>query len=116
MKENVFSIGECIMESWHSYVLEDAYPVTYGHVLIIPKRDVYKLTELENNEVLDIFNLTYRYISEKGISDYNFGCNQGSLGGQTVRQLHFHIIPRSLGDAENPRGGVRNVIPDKGDY
>lgn len=44
---------------------------------------------------------------------YNIGINCGEAAGQTVMHLHIHLIPRYLGDLENPRGGVRGVIPER---
>ena len=41
---------------------------------------------------------------------------QGEDAGQTVLHCHMHLIPRRKGDVENPIGGVRNLIPGKGDY
>ena len=47
---------------------------------------------------------------------FNVGTNVGTAAGQTVPHVHIHLIPRYAGDVENPRGGVRHVIPGKGDY
>ena len=47
---------------------------------------------------------------------YNVGSNAGEAAGQTVPHLHIHVIPRYNGDVEDPRGGIRHVIPGKGNY
>lgn len=47
---------------------------------------------------------------------YNIGFNCGTAAGQSVMHVHMHIIPRYKGDIENPRGGIRAVIPAKKDY
>ena len=40
-----------------------------------------------------------------------------SLGGKDdIFHCHVHLIPRRKGDVENPRGGVRHIIPGKGYY
>ncbi|MCJ7742764.1 MAG: HIT family protein [Methanoregula sp.] len=44
---------------------------------------------------------------------YNIGFNVGAAAGQSVMHCHCHVIPRYAGDTENPRGGVRGVIPRK---
>ena len=44
---------------------------------------------------------------------YNVGINIGEKAGQTVSHVHIHLIPRYSGDVENPKGGVRGVIPAK---
>jgi diadenosine tetraphosphate (Ap4A) HIT family hydrolase len=47
---------------------------------------------------------------------YNLGVNVGEVAGQTIAHAHLHLIPRYRGDVENPRGGVRGVIPAKQQY
>lgn len=47
---------------------------------------------------------------------FNIGINDGAEAGQTVPHLHIHLIPRFAGDREDPRGGVRWIIPEKADY
>jgi diadenosine tetraphosphate (Ap4A) HIT family hydrolase len=47
---------------------------------------------------------------------FNIGVNCGEAAGQSVFHAHIHIIPRYTGDVPNPRGGVRNIIPGKGNY
>ena len=47
---------------------------------------------------------------------YNIGINDGSAAGQTVPHLHMHLIPRYKGDLDDPRGGVRWIIPEKAKY
>ena len=47
---------------------------------------------------------------------YNVGVNIGETGGQSVPHIHIHMIPRYKGDMEDPRGGVRGVIPHKQKY
>lgn len=47
---------------------------------------------------------------------FNVGININLPAGQTIHHVHIHLIPRYMGDMENPTGGVRNVIPGRGDY
>lgn len=47
---------------------------------------------------------------------YNFGVNDGRAAGRTIDHFHWHVIPRYDGDMEDPAGGVRHVIPEKGNY
>ena len=54
--------------------------------------------------------------AELGPDGYNVGFNSGAAAGQTVMHLHVHVIPRFTGDVDDPRGGVRHVIPGKGNY
>jgi diadenosine tetraphosphate (Ap4A) HIT family hydrolase len=47
---------------------------------------------------------------------FNIGVNVGEAAGQTVPHMHIHVIPRYVGDMDDPRGGVRGVIPNKQKY
>ena len=98
----------------------DNYPVSQGHVLLIPKRHVKTFFELNILE-LESVGLTIGII--KMILDkkyhptgYNIGANCGESAGQTVMHCHIHVIPRYDGDMDDPRGGVRGVIPGKQKY
>ena len=53
---------------------------------------------------------------DKEITGFNVGINAGVDAGQTIMHVHIHLIPRRKGDIEDPRGGVRGVIPSKQKY
>ena len=95
-------------------VFKDRYPVTEGHLLFVPKKRAKKV------DITICFEYAYDW-GVKGVCDrkwdaFNVGINNGVEAGQSVMWPHVHMIPRRKGDHPNPRGGVRNVIPDKGDY
>jgi len=98
----------------------DQYPVNPGHTLLIPKQHIVSFAELSEEEVQDLFRLALSVIewleSQYEPDGFNIGINQGAAAGQTIEHLHIHVIPRYRGDVEDPRGGVRNVIPEKGRY
>jgi diadenosine tetraphosphate (Ap4A) HIT family hydrolase len=98
----------------------DGYPVTDGHLLIVPKRHVDRLETLEPDEWSDLFELVRTVAAElagaNGVDGVNIGINSGRAAGQTVAHAHVHAIPRRDGDVPDPRGGVRYVIADKADY
>lgn len=98
----------------------DGFPVTKGHSLIIPKRHINSLEELTEQEKVELFDIlkeTKAFLNGRYNPDgFNVGINMGEAAGQTIMHLHIHLIPRYLGDVPNPKGGVRNVIPEKGDY
>lgn len=103
-------------ENEHCYVYADKYPVTMGHVLIIPKRHVENFEELSSEEILSIFNaivISIEKLKRFNPDGFNLGANLGEFAGQTVKHLHVHLIPRVRGDAENYVGGVRNILPAK---
>ena len=100
---------------------EDGYPVTEGHLLIVPLRhtaDWLSMTaqEIRDSEVL-IRNLIENFRQEGSrVTGFNIGTNIGRSAGQTVFHAHVHLIPRRDGDTSVPKGGVRGVIPGKRDY
>ncbi|MDD4531539.1 MAG: HIT family protein [Candidatus Pacebacteria bacterium] len=98
----------------------DDFPVTPGHCEIIAKNHIVSFFELTSKQLADFYELlqkTRLIIDDKFNPDsYNIGINEGEAAGRTIQHLHIHLIPRYKGDVENPRGGVRNVIPGKGNY
>ena len=99
----------------------DNYPVTQYHLLIIPKRhanDYFELLQPEINAINDILKKAKSDIMKKdsSISAFNIGINCGEQAGQTIFHCHVHLIPRRLNDVDDPIGGIRNVIPGKGNY
>lgn len=103
------------------YSFFDPNPVSKGHALIAAKRKGVKsladLTEKEHEDFFDILEKAKTIVEMRyHPQGYNVGVNEGVAAGQTIMHLHVHIIPRYKGDVPNPRGGIRNVIPGKGDY
>jgi diadenosine tetraphosphate (Ap4A) HIT family hydrolase len=98
----------------------DAFPVSTGHTLVIPHRHECDFLELTPEEVLAVFELlriTRETLDERlRPSAYNLGVNAGQAAGQTVMHAHVHLIPRYSGDVRDPAGGIRNIIPGKGQY
>ncbi len=110
-----------IAENEHCLAFHDLYPVTDKHTLIIPKAhrtDYFELTPEELDSVNDLIKQQKEKIllEDKNVTGFNIGANCGEDAGQTVFHCHIHLIPRRKGDMENPKGGVRHVIPDKGHY
>ncbi len=101
-------------------VIRDGYPVSPGHTLVIPKRHIgswFEITQAEQQALLDLLTKTKAVLEAEFKPDgYNIGINDGPSAGQTVPHLHMHLIPRYKGDQEDPRGGVRWIIPEKAKY
>ena len=110
-----------ILENELIYAIRDNYPVTPLHSLIIPKRHVVDYFSLTKDELLSC-DVLLKEVKDSIQSDdemvegFNIGINSGEAAGQTILHCHIHIIPRRVGDVGNPRGGVRHLIPGKGDY
>ncbi|MBN2232809.1 MAG: HIT family protein [Deltaproteobacteria bacterium] len=103
------------------YILADRFPVTTGHRLIIPWRHVENALDMDTAEIAAAWELARREASRLKVSDpaiagFNLGFNCGLAAGQTIFHVHLHLIPRRTGDMDNPRGGVRGVIPARQHY
>jgi ATP adenylyltransferase len=99
----------------------DLYPVSNGHTLVMPKRHVgsyFELRQPEINAITALLEGQRKALQEAdpSISSFNIGVNDGPAAGQTIPHCHVHLIPRRAGDVEDPRGGVRGVIPGKQKY
>lgn len=103
------------------FAIEDKFPVTPGHLLIIPFRhsqDYFSLTEQERKDLEDLLRVLKNKIQEedKTVTGFNIGMNCGESAGQSVMHTHIHLIPRRDGDVAEPKGGVRGVIPGQMGY
>jgi diadenosine tetraphosphate (Ap4A) HIT family hydrolase len=101
------------------YARSDRYPVSPGHLLIVPFRhvaDFFDMTREEQIAALDLVNSAKALLASRKPEGYNVGVNVGVAGGQTVMHVHIHLIPRYRGDVDDPRGGVRFVVPEKARY
>ena len=103
-----------IYEDENVIVYKDGFPVTEGHLLFIPKKKERRI------DITICFEYAWEW-GVKGIMDhkweaFNVGINNGEAAGQTVMWPHVHMIPRRKGDTPYPKGGVRHVIPLKGNY
>lgn len=109
-----------IIENTLAYACYDTNPVSPGHCLIVPHRHVaeyFQGTQEEKNALWDLVDKLKPILDEKYAPDaYNVGVNIGADAGQSVPHIHIHMIPRYKGDMDNPRGGVRGVIPHKQKY
>ena len=113
--------GGAVIRNGGVFAIKDAHPVSEGHHLILPARhtaDWFTLTELERtqaDEVLRVLSTRLRE-ADPTIAGFNVGSNAGQVAGQTVLHAHLHLIPRRNGDAADPRGGVRWVLPQHARY
>jgi diadenosine tetraphosphate (Ap4A) HIT family hydrolase len=84
-----------------AFAIFDKFPVSKGHALVISKRLIATLLDQRLHPRPD---------------GYNIGFNSGIAAGQTVPHVHIPVIPRYHGDATDPTGGIRHVIPAKANY
>lgn len=131
----------------------DTNPVNPGHALVIPRRHLVSLFELDEPEQADYFDaiygvrqviettdmtelyenmlnrddlrkrpkdhienvLTLPFLGRKPDA-YTVGNNDGRAAGRSIDHLHIILLPRYKGDVADPRGGIRNVIPERAKY
>ncbi len=115
-----FKTNDYYFENELAFARFDDFPVNKGHIEIIPKRHIKDWWSTTLDEKIAIFALideVKTFIDKKYHPDgYNIGMNLGKWAGQSVMHLHVHLIPRYKNDVENPRGGVRGIIPSKQNY
>lgn len=115
-----FDPAKVLLENDLAFAFYDGFPVTLGHTLVVPKRHVPSFFEITREEQAALFDLVGRVrellLEERSPDAFNIGINDGVAAGQTVLHLHIHLIPRYAGDTEDPRGGVRWIMPVKAPY
>ena len=109
-----------VLLNYKCFAIYDEYPVSPGHMLVIPSEhvtDYRNLTEHQRVILWDMVDKAIKFLTEKYHPDgFNIGINCGDAAGQSVPHVHIHVIPRYNGDVDNPKGGVGGVIPNKQSY
>ena len=113
--------GEVTAENAMAAAFPDGFPISPGHLLIVPETPRSATTSLSRgSEQIAILDLTAdlknRIQSDGEATAFNIGVNAGRDAGQTIGHAHLHLIPRYPDDVGDPRGGVRWIIPDKAAY
>lgn len=107
-------------ESPLTLTIEDAFPISPGHTLVVPKRHFADLFGASPEEIGEIWQALRRAAADLAgkhhPNGFNVGVNVGKAAGQTVMHLHVHLIPRYSGDQPDPRGGIRHIFPELADY
>lgn len=114
------SDSEIVLNNELCFARWDKFPVSDGHALIIPFRhfsNYFDATQHEKNAIWSLVeDMKHEIRQEHSPDGYNIGVNIGRAAGQTIPHLHVHIIPRYEGDMDDPKGGIRGVIPKKQKY
>jgi diadenosine tetraphosphate (Ap4A) HIT family hydrolase len=104
-----------MIEGEFGFAAWDRHPASPGHFLVMPHRhvsDYFDINDEEREELWKLVGEGKTMADTKHNPDgYNIGINVGKWAGQSIPHLHIHVIPRYQGDVENPKGGVRGVIP-----
>jgi len=114
------STGSLTAQSPAAAAFPDAFPVSPGHTLVVPRRHAASIYALDAAEQADLWHLVAQIrgqlVRDLRPDGFNIGVNDGALAGQTIEHAHVHVIPRWKGDVPDPRGGIRWVLPDKAPY
>ena len=118
--DNFIPNKKIIFQNKYACAFFDEFPVSNGHIIIVSKRHArtfFDLTNQEQRSIIGLLNKCKKYLDINYKPDgYNVGLNCEETAGQSVMHVHMHLIPRYNGDVDNPRGGVRGVIPNKKNY
>ena len=110
------SVNTILDQSKRFYARRDNFPATEGHIEIVPKRHVDSFFELTPSEVREAYRLMMR--AQRRLRElyeldgFTIGINDGKAAGRSIDHLHIHVIPRRFGDVDDPRGGIRQVVPN----
>ncbi|RCG31866.1 HIT family protein [Sphaerisporangium album] len=110
------SLNRVMCENSNFYSRYDNFPATPGHIEIVPKRHVISFFDLSQREIKSAYSLIRQsqQILDRAHSPdgYTIGVNEGVAAGRSVDHLHIHVIPRYMGDVPDPRGGIRQIVPN----
>lgn len=112
--------SKAIVENDHGFAIYDLHPISNGHSIIISQEhnwDYFSLTYHMRKGLDELLMATREHLDDSYNPDgYNIGINNGGAAGQTIMHAHIHLIPRYLGDTDDPRGGVRWIFPRRASY
>lgn len=106
-----------VFENEHVLAFLDINPLAEGHTLVVPKQQVERLEDLDPEIAAEIARhlgpIARRVLAATGAQGYNVLQNNGSVSGQVVPHVHFHIIPRNAGDGLGYRWNARGADPQQ---
>lgn len=109
--------AKIIAKTEHSVAFLDAFPLTKGHSLVIPKKHCQKIQELSEKDNADLFNLVHKVISkvDKLTGSTLVAVHNGKDAGQEIPHVHVHLIPRSKQDFAGPVHSMFSNRPNLSD-
>ena len=122
-----FILAVLVVSSTASSGLTEVTPTTHSTVdpqaivaealRAVHVADYFDMTPEEKTAVMELVEQGKALLDRELKPDgYNVGINSGLAAGQTIMHAHVHLIPRYRADTDDPRGGVRGVIPEKQKY
>ena len=96
--------AKILHETEHSICFLDAFPLSKGHVLVIPKNHCEKIQNMNMDENTDLFSLVHTVMSKvDSISGSTLiAIHNGKEAGQEIPHLHVHLVPRNSSDSAGP--------------
>ena len=93
-----------IMESKNSVAFLDAFPVTKGHTLVIPKTHYGKIQDMTQDDSTDLFRVVCEVVPkiDKITGSTLLAIHNGKESGQEIPHVHVHLIPRQSNDLAGP--------------
>jgi histidine triad (HIT) family protein len=104
--------AKIIAETGKSLAFIDAFPLTKGHSLVIPKNHYAKVQDIATDDYADLFETVRKVISkvDKISNATLLAVHNGKESGQEIPHVHVHLIPRS---AEDSAGPVHSMFKDR---
>ena len=91
-------------DTWYAFL--DINPQRPGHTLVVPREQAQRVAELSSKSRRDLMDgvveVQRRLSIEFETTDFSINVNDGSLAGQEVPHVHFHIIPRTKSGTSRP--------------
>ena len=96
--------AKILHETNNSICFLDAFPLTKGHVLVIPKNHCEKIQDMNKDENNDLFSLVHLMMSKvDSITGSTLvAIHNGKEAGQEIPHLHVHLVPRDTSDTGGP--------------
>lgn len=93
-----------IAQTEKSIAFLDAFPLTKGHTLVIPKNHHEKIQNMSREENIDLFLTMHKVIAtvDKLTGSTLIAIHNGKLAGQEIPHVHIHLVPRSSSDSGGP--------------
>jgi len=117
---DLIASGHVLVDGGAAVAIADAFPLNPGHTLVVPRRHEPNFLALRPDELEVIARVARGAVEEltRGHhpDGWNLGVNVGDAAGQTIDHAHLHLVPRYRGDVDDPRGGVRWLIPARAPY
>ena len=90
--------GHIVYEDKNHIAFLDKYPIDDGHTLVIPKKHYERITDMDSNDVGEIFSIVPKIakavLSGAGADAFSLARNNGKAAKQIIPHVHIHIIPR----------------------